>query len=109
MLEKWVSREMFGGKKEICNFFVFVIDSLNQFGWHCEAYRTVCLPPSYLRRGIKDWDWKISIDRGIFVNNDNGRVFTPLMIQLLIQELFAGQKAKHSNRAAEGMLNVTEQ
>ena len=42
------------------------------------------------------------------MNNDNGRVFTPLMIQLLIQELFAGQKAKHSNRAAEGMLNVTE-
>ena len=25
------------------------------------------------------------------MNNDNGRVFTPLMIQLLIQELFAGQ------------------
>ena len=42
------------------------------------------------------------------MNNDNGRVFTPLMIQLLIQELFAGQKAKNSNRAAEGMLNVTE-
>ena len=42
------------------------------------------------------------------MNNDNGRVFTPLMIQLLIQELFAGQKAKHSNRVAEGMLNVTE-
>ena len=53
MLEKWVSWEMFGGNKEICNSFVFVIDSLNQFGWHCEAYRTVCLPPSHLRRGIK--------------------------------------------------------
>ena len=45
--------EMFGGNKEICNFFVFVIHSLNQFGWYCEAYRTVCLPPSHLRRGTK--------------------------------------------------------
>ena len=25
---------------------------LNQFGWHCEADRTVRLPPSHLRSGM---------------------------------------------------------
>ena len=45
---------MFSGNKIICIFFIFVIHFLNQFGWHCEAYRSVCLPPSHLRRGIKE-------------------------------------------------------
>ena len=26
---------------------------LDQLGWHYEAYLSVCLPPSHLRRGIK--------------------------------------------------------
>ena len=31
----------------------------SSFGWHYEAYCSVCLPPSHLRRVIKNWDWKI--------------------------------------------------
>ena len=31
--------------------FAFLIYYSNQFGWHCEASRKGCLPPSHLRRG----------------------------------------------------------
>ena len=34
--------------------FDYLIYFYNQFGWHYEACRTVGLPPSHLRRGIKD-------------------------------------------------------
>ena len=35
-----------------CIFCAYVIDYLDQFGWHCEADHTVRLPPSHLRKGI---------------------------------------------------------
>ena len=64
MLKKWVSGEMFGGKKEICNFCF--CDTLFKPVW--VALRSIphgmsaTLPPS--QGDKKNWDWKISIDKG---------------------------------------------
>ena len=61
-LKKFVTNISFGESLDLtidsfhltfsCISFINVIYYLNQFGWHCEAYCTVCLPPSHLRRGI---------------------------------------------------------
>ena len=56
--EKVGIREVFGGNKKICNFFVFLIHSSNQL-WVALLRNgsTPILPPSHRSRGIKDWDW----------------------------------------------------
>ena len=41
-----------GEQNATCILSTDMIYYLNQFGWHCEADRTVCLPPSHLRSGI---------------------------------------------------------
>ena len=74
---------------ESCNFWVFVIYCSNQFGWHCEACRMACLPPSYLRRGIRDWDWEYPILIEEMLTNLKNPVFVSAWaIDILKDEIY---------------------
>ena len=49
---KWICKTKWSWTMHNLNwqFFAFVLYYLNQFGWHCEVYCTVCLPLSTFTR-----------------------------------------------------------